>query len=176
MQEPTQLLTGEGRRRWSSTERISSIGPAGVVATACRHSGSGATREAPAVIAIRINWQLARARPGRVGWRRGPYYRRSWVTRVEGRDLSRRRTQEATQDMGIDDESSHPELCSEVAGGVTRNIVCLLRQPDAVTPPVRFDKRGCGNVALVRILRHRQTKGPDSARAHLNRRATPRPH
>ncbi len=44
--------------------------------------------------------------------------------------------------MGIDDESSHPELCSEVAGGVTRNIVCLFREPDAVTPPVRFDKRG----------------------------------
>jgi hypothetical protein len=55
--------------------------------------------------------------------------------------------QEATKDMGIDDESSHPELCSEVAGGVTRNIVSLFREPDAVTPPVRFDKRGCGNVA-----------------------------
>jgi len=49
--------------------------------------------------------------------------------------------------MGIDDESSHPELCSEVADGVTRNTVCLFREPDAVTPPVRFDKRGCGNVA-----------------------------
>src|SRR5712692_10731271 len=78
--------------------------------------------------------------------------------------------------MGIDDESSHPELCSEVADGVTRNIVCLFREPDAVTPPVRFDKRGCGNVALVRLLRHRQTKGPVSARPHLNRRATPRLH
>ena len=55
--------------------------------------------------------------------------------------------QEATKDMGIDDESSHPELCSEVAGGVTRNIVSLFRETDAVTPPVRFDKRGCGNVA-----------------------------
>jgi len=43
--------------------------------------------------------------------------------------------------MGIDDESSHPELCSEVADGVTRNIVCLFREPDAVTPPVRFDER-----------------------------------
>src|SRR5713226_6599481 len=78
--------------------------------------------------------------------------------------------------MGIDDESSHPELCSEVADGVTQNIVCLFREPDAVTPPVRFDKRGCGNVALVRLLRHRQTKGPVSARPHLNRRATPRLH
>ena len=38
--------------------------------------------------------------------------------------------------MGIDDESSHPELCSEVAGGVTRTIVSLFREPDAVTPPV----------------------------------------
>jgi hypothetical protein len=55
--------------------------------------------------------------------------------------------QAATKDMGIDDESSHPELCSEVAGGITRNLVSLFREPDAVTPPVRFDKRGCGNVA-----------------------------
>src|SRR5215470_11535454 len=43
--------------------------------------------------------------------------------------------------MGIDDKSSHPELCSEVAGGVTRNIVCLFREPDAENPPVRFDER-----------------------------------
>jgi len=36
--------------------------------------------------------------------------------------------------MGIDDESSHPELCSEVADGVTRSLfthwgVCLFREP-----------------------------------------------
>ncbi len=43
--------------------------------------------------------------------------------------------------MGIDDASSHPALCSEVAGGVTRNIVCLFREPDAGNPPVRFDER-----------------------------------
>jgi hypothetical protein len=49
--------------------------------------------------------------------------------------------------MGIDDESSHPGLRSEVADGVTHNIVSLFREPDAVTPPVRFDKRGCGNEA-----------------------------
>src|ERR1700688_3356281 len=29
---------------------------------------------------------------------------------------------------------------------------------------------------MVRLMRHRQTKGPDSARPHLNRRATPRLH
>jgi hypothetical protein len=40
--------------------------------------------------------------------------------------------------MGIDDESSHPELCSEVADGVTRNIVCLFREPDAGNLPVRL--------------------------------------
>ena len=34
-----------------------------------------------------------------------------------------------------------PELCSEVADGVTRNIVCLFREPDAGNPPVRFDER-----------------------------------
>src|SRR5579864_5086870 len=43
--------------------------------------------------------------------------------------------------MGIDDESSHPELCSEVAGGVTRNLVSLFREPDAGNLPVRFDER-----------------------------------
>src|SRR5262249_25142703 len=43
--------------------------------------------------------------------------------------------------MGIDDESSHPDLCSEVAGSVTRTIVCLFREPDAGNPPVRFDER-----------------------------------
>jgi hypothetical protein len=43
--------------------------------------------------------------------------------------------------MGIDDESSHPALCSEVADGVTRIIVSLFREPDAGNPPVRFDER-----------------------------------
>src|SRR6266849_1109512 len=44
--------------------------------------------------------------------------------------------------VGIDDESSHPRLCSEVADGVTRPMgVRLFREPDAVTPPVRFDER-----------------------------------
>ena len=43
--------------------------------------------------------------------------------------------------MGIDDESSHPELCSEVADGVTQTIVCLFREPDAGNLPVRFDER-----------------------------------
>jgi hypothetical protein len=55
-------------------ERTSSIEPAGVMAMACTHRRPDATREAPAVIIIRINWQLARDRPDRVGWRRGLHY------------------------------------------------------------------------------------------------------
>src|SRR5450631_3342677 len=39
------------------------------------------------------------------------------------------------------DKSSHPELCSEVADGVTHTIVSLFREPDAGNPPVRFDER-----------------------------------
>jgi hypothetical protein len=35
-----------------------------------------------------------------------------------------------------------PMLCSEVAGSVTRKIVCLFREPDAGNPPVWFDERG----------------------------------
>ncbi len=52
-------------------ERTSFIGPAGVMAMACTHRRPDATREAPAEIAVGINRQLARARPGRMGWRRG---------------------------------------------------------------------------------------------------------
>jgi hypothetical protein len=55
-----------------TNERTSFIGPAGVMAMACRQRRPDATREAPAVIAVSINWQLVRDRPGRMGWRRGP--------------------------------------------------------------------------------------------------------
>jgi hypothetical protein len=41
-------------------ERTSSMEPAGVMAMACTHRRPDATREPPAVIAVRINWQLAR--------------------------------------------------------------------------------------------------------------------
>jgi hypothetical protein len=36
--------------------------------------------------------------------------------------------------MGIDDESSHPEVCSEVAGGVTRDIMCFFRERAGLNP------------------------------------------
>jgi hypothetical protein len=66
--------------------------------------------------------------------------------------------------MGIDDESSHPELCSEVAGGVTRNIVGLFREPDAVTPPVRFDEREQETELRQTGLRRVTRKRPNSHR------------
>jgi hypothetical protein len=51
MQEPTRPGFGESRRRWDRMSEQVSIRPAGVLATACRQRGPGATREVPAVIA-----------------------------------------------------------------------------------------------------------------------------
>ena len=65
------MILGKADVDGNSTERMDSIRPAGVMATACKQRRPDATREAPAVIVVRINWQLARDRPGRVGWRRG---------------------------------------------------------------------------------------------------------
>ena len=48
-------------------ERTSSIEPAGVMAMACTHRRPDATREAPAVIAVSINWQLAERQAGPCG-------------------------------------------------------------------------------------------------------------
>ena len=83
--------------------------------------------------------------------------------------------------MGIDDESSHPELCSEVAGGVTHNIVSLFREPDAGNLPVRFDEREqeteLRQTGLRRVMRkhpnsHREAKATapvlDSTRDYTN--------
>src|SRR5258708_7118189 len=46
------------------------------------------------------------------------------------------------EDRAIGDEPNNPRKCSEVADGVARPMgVRLFREPDAVTPPVRFDER-----------------------------------
>jgi hypothetical protein len=50
---------------------INNVGLPGYWRRHCRQRGPDATREIPAVIAVWINWQLARERPGRLGWRRG---------------------------------------------------------------------------------------------------------
>src|SRR6266566_5838340 len=120
MQEPTQPLSGEGRSRWSRNERISSIDPAGVVATACRHSGSDATREAPAVIAIRINWQLARARPGRYGVTERLAVLLKPGNAGGGKGPQLKGNARSDEDRGIGDEPNNPRKCSEVADGVAR--------------------------------------------------------
>jgi len=65
--------------------------------------------------------------------------------------------------MGIDDESSHPELFSEVAGGVTRNIVCLFREPDAGNPPVRVRWAGCVKKTRNRPAVRKMKVGPSES-------------
>ena len=73
---------------------------------------------------------------------------------------------DATSDegTGIDDESSLPVLCSEVAEGVTRNIVCLFREPDAENLPVRFDEREQETELCQTGLRRVTRKRPNSHR------------
>jgi hypothetical protein len=66
--------------------------------------------------------------------------------------------------MGIDDKSSHPSLCSEVADGVTRNLVCLFREPDAGNLPVRFDEREQETELRQTGLRRAMRKQPNSHR------------
>ena len=71
--------------------------------------------------------------------------------------------------MGIDDESSHPRLCSEVADGVTRFLiypggVCLFREPDAGNLPVRFDEREQETGSSQTGLRRGHAKAPNSHR------------
>jgi hypothetical protein len=73
------------------------------------------------------------------------------------------------QDMGIDDESSHPELCSEVADDVTRFLlypggVSLFREPDAGNLPVRFDEREQETGSSQTGLRRAMRKHPNSHR------------
>jgi hypothetical protein len=72
--------------------------------------------------------------------------------------------QHATKDMGIDDKSSQPRVCSEVADGVTRNLVCLFREPDAGNLPVRFDEREQETELRQTGLRRAMRKQPNSHR------------
>jgi len=74
MQEPTRPDFGEGR---SGGNRMSEQIPSDLPGYWRRHAdkrGPCLTREVPAVIAVRINWQLVRDRPGWLGWRRGSQY------------------------------------------------------------------------------------------------------
>jgi hypothetical protein len=65
---------------------------AGALVTACSHKETCGNTGSPIGRsgAGRANWRSARRRPGRMGWRRGPYDRRSRVMPVEGRGLGSR--------------------------------------------------------------------------------------
>src|SRR4029077_15929872 len=69
---------------------------AGALVTAClRKEYRGNTgRRGRWIGRCRTNRRPARERPGCTGWRRGPYYRGSRVTLVEGRGLGSRAMQE----------------------------------------------------------------------------------
>src|SRR5262252_250632 len=71
----------------------------------------------------------------RTGWRGDPLVLRKHGNAGRGKGPQLRQTKEATKDMEIDDESSHPWLCSEVADGVTRD--------HRVSSP----RAGCGKTA-----------------------------
>ena len=60
-----------------------------------------------------------------------------------------------------------PGLCSEVADGVTQNNVSLFREPDAVTPPVRFDEREQETESSQTGLRRVQRKPSPTATGRL---------
>jgi hypothetical protein len=89
---------------------------------------------------------------------------------VEGRDLSSRPTQEATKDMGMDDESSSPRFVFRSCRRrytLLELSVRLFREPDAGNLPVRFDEReqetepsqtGLRRRRESAVNRHRETK------------------
>jgi len=43
----------------------------------------------------------------------------------------------------------------------------LVREPDALVAPVRFDERGVETAAMAQLVRHRQTKGAATDMLHL---------
>ena len=69
---------------------------AGALVTACLRKESCGNTGSPVrwIGESRTNRRPARERPGCTGWRRGPYYRGSQVTLVEGRGLGSRAMQE----------------------------------------------------------------------------------
>src|ERR1039458_2820265 len=108
-------------------ERTSSIQSAGVMAMACRHRRPDATREAPAVIAVGINWQPRERQAGPCG-----VAERSVVPKKPGNSGGGKGPQlevnaASDEEREIGDEPSNPGKWSEVADGVTRE--------NAILPP-----------------------------------------
>jgi hypothetical protein len=87
MQEPTRRESREGRRRWENTSEQSHWSCRGI-GDGMQTKGTRRNTGSPSGDRSRINRKLVRVSPGRLGWRRGPQYRRSRVTPGEGRGLS----------------------------------------------------------------------------------------
>src|SRR5207244_1314464 len=100
-------------------ERISSIKPAGVMATACRQKGPAATREAPAVIARRSTGTSREL--GQAVWGDGEARSTNEAGQCrsrEGASVERKRKKRRRRRDWR--ESINPRKCSEVADGVAR--------------------------------------------------------
>jgi|SRR5215469_1820795 len=148
-------------------ERPNFLGPAGVMAMACRQRRPDATREAPAVIINKdpLATRERQAGPGGVAERFVVARKPSNVGGGKGPQLKT----EARSDEGhgaLTMSLATPGYCSGVADGVPRNIVSLFREPDAGNLPVRFDEReqkqnqakpDCGGAAKAKPHIHRET-------------------
>src|SRR5271157_614482 len=117
MQEPTRLNFGEGRCRWSSMSESGSIGPAGVMATACRHRRPNATREAPAVIAVGDQLATRERQAGPCGVAEKPVVPTTPGNSGGGKGLQLKANARSNKDGEIGDEPNNSSKRSEVADG-----------------------------------------------------------
>jgi hypothetical protein len=155
MWEPTRLLYGEGRRLWrhegtTPHDATAARGPAGVLAVACLHteirSNTGSPRRcgsAPQPEAregqagppgVADGFVVPR-KPSNAGGGKGPEFkvgvRRDMRARRVAKSLSPPRTVQNSQ------------AASRARSRVQRGEACfLVREPDALVGPVRFDERG----------------------------------
>jgi hypothetical protein len=89
--------SGEGWHDGTDEQCSAARCRAGVVAAACTQGKRTQHGKPHRVVERTINRQPVRDGSGAVGWRRGSYYRGSWVTPMEGRGPGSRRMQEATR-------------------------------------------------------------------------------
>src|SRR5664280_1341300 len=162
MQEPTRLNFGEGRCRWSSMSESGSIGPAGVMATACRHRRPNATREAPAVIAVGDQLATRERQAGPCGVAEKPVVPTKPGNSGGGKGLQLKANARSNKDGEIGDEPNNSNKRSEVADGATRksegiarlSFLCTVRQG---VP------RGCADVRLRLLPSQRRSRGSGGA-------------
>jgi hypothetical protein len=75
MRKPTWLSYREGCHHWGSRATSAPKGSAGVLATACRHRETDATRETPAVVGRAHQLEIREDQAGPSGVAGGPLYR-----------------------------------------------------------------------------------------------------